>query len=119
MKDEELKRIINSKKESILKAFNNRLTLEKWDGYSSVWAYNILDDKVEFLSDIKCIKQMLIFGKPFVNCFLDKEDLDAYKWTYNIIETEVDNRLVESFENQIDSFIDVKNLALGDKNYFV
>ena len=119
MRDEELKRIMESKKDSVLKALRNRLILEKWDGYSPVWMYNILTDEVECISDISCIKTILIFGKPFINCFLEKEDLDVYKWVYNTIETEISNRMLESLEKEIGSFVNVKDLALGDTNCFV
>lgn len=119
MRDEELKRIMESKKDSVLKALRNRLTLEKWDGYSSVWMYNILIDEVECISDVVYIKTMLMFGKPFVNCFLEKEDLDVYKWVFNIIDSEVSNRISENFEKEMNYFVNVKDLTLGDKNEFL
>lgn len=118
MRDKELKRIMESKKDSVLKALRNRLSLEKWDGCSPVWMYNILTDEVECISDIDCIKTTLIFGKPFINCFLEKEDLDVYKWVFNIIDSEVSNRILEGFEKEINYFANVKDLNLGDKNYF-
>jgi hypothetical protein len=119
MRNEELKKIMESKKDLVLKAFRNRLTLEKWDEYSPVWMYNILTDEVECISDVVCIKTMLMFGKPFVNCFLEKEDLDVYQWVSNIIDSEVSNRISENFEKEIGSFVSVKDLALGDMNCFV
>ena len=119
MRDEELKRIMESKKDSVLKALRNRLTLEKWDGHSPVWMYNILTDEVECISDISCIKTILTFGKPFINCFLEKEDLDVYQWVFNIIDSEVSNRISEGFEKEVDFFVNVKDLALGDMNCFV
>lgn len=119
MRDDELKRIMESKKDSVLKAFKNRLTLEKWDKHSPIWMYNILTDEIEYTSDIDCIKITLAFGKPFINCFLEKEDLDVYKWVYNIIEVEIGNRMLESFEKEINYFASAKDLALGDANCFV
>lgn len=119
MRDEELKKIMESKKDLVLKAFRNRLTLEKWDEYSPVWMYNILTDEVECISDVVCIKTMLMFGKPFVNCFLEKEDLDVYQWVSNIIDSEVSNRISENFEKEMNYFVNVKDLTLGDKNEFL
>lgn len=117
MKDEELKEILGSKKESVLKAFRNKLILDKWDGYSPVWCYNFLTNETEYISDVNCIKPTLMFDEV-CQCFLEKEDLDTYKWFYSVMETEIHDRLLENFKKSIDSFVDVRDLALGDKYYF-
>ena len=117
MKDKEFKRITESKKEDVIKAFKNKLTLKKWDGYSPVWTYNTLTDEVEYISDIVCIK-MILTMKHFVSCFLEKKDLDTYKWAFDTIDTEISDRLSEIFENKFDNFVDFRDSSLGYKNCF-
>ena len=60
-RDELLKEKLKSKKESIKSAFSNRLTYDKWDKKSPIYAYSILTSEFEKIEDIKRIK--FLFAK--------------------------------------------------------
>ena len=97
----ELKQTIENKKEDIKKCFKGRLTYDKWDKKSPIYAYCILTDEVEKIDDVKKIKYLLQLPHTYVTYFLNKEDLDTYKWLKTTIEEEIDNSILESFSTGI------------------
>lgn len=119
-RDKVIKNIIEQKKESILKSFRNRLTYETWDKQSPIWAYSyVFDDQIEKITDVKRIEFLLKQPRPiFVNYFSNMEDLEAYKWLFELIGSEVDNAIFEGFKSRVDSFVNVKDFAMGDKNIY-
>lgn len=108
MTDEErIKSILESKKENIMKAFRNKVTYEKWDKYSPIWAYNVITGEVEKITDIEAIAfllQIKYFIKG-IEFFFNKEDVDIYKLLHDFIETEIDNAIMKGFELSINNIV--------------
>lgn len=117
-RDKAIKNIIEQKKELILKAFKNRLTYEKWDKHSPIWAYSyVFDDQIEKITDVKRIEFLLKQPRSiFVNYFSNMEDLETYKWLFELIGNEVNNAIFKGFKSSVDSFVNVEDFAIGDKN---
>ena len=113
-----IKRILENKKEDIKKSFKGRLTYDKWDKKSPIYAYCILTDEVEKIDDVKRIKYLLQLSHHYVTYFLNKEDLDTYKWLRKTIEEEIDNMILESFSTKFENFVSEKDIALEDSNVF-
>ena len=88
MTEQEIKELIESKKDSILKCMSSRLSLNTYNNKSSVWVYNMFADEVEYVTDIGSIKSALLF-KPYIHCLIDKEDADMYKWLFNFIQDQI------------------------------
>lgn len=116
MTDEQLKETLESKKEDIRNAFINKATYDKWDKHSPIWVYDILEDTIEKITDMKIITYILIFRNYYVSCFLNKKDAKTYKWLHNFIEKEVGNRILEG--TYTDNFVSFKDLNIGDQNVF-
>ena len=119
-RDELLKEKLKSKKESIKSAFSNRLTYDKWDKKSPIYAYSILTSEFEKIEDVKRIKFLLLPPNitPYTVFFSNKKDMETYKWINNTITKEIDDRIAEGFIDNFNSFDDYKNVALGDCNVF-
>lgn len=120
MQDLELKKLLEGKKDDIKKSMKGILTYDKWDKKSPVYAYVFLTNKVEEITDIKRIKFLLTSPQPFVKFFSSKEDLETYKWMHDLIESEIDTRIIEGFSSPFENFVDYKDISLGDsKVYYV
>lgn len=119
-RDELLKKEIMSKKDTIKNAFLNRLTYDKWDKKSPVYAYNIVLSEFEKIDDVERIEFLLRPFNiiPYVVYFSNKEDLEAYKWIHDTIEKEIDDRIAEGFKDHISDFVDCKDLYSGDCEIF-
>ena len=111
-RDELLKKEIMSKKDTIKNAFLNRLTYDKWDKKSPVYAYNIVLYEFEKIDDVERIEFLLhpFNITPYVVYFSNKEDLEAYKWIHDTIEKEIDDRIAEGFKDHTSDFVDCKDL---------
>lgn len=46
---EEVKNEFLSKRESIINAVKNKVTLNNWDGSSSLWVYNVFVNKIIYI----------------------------------------------------------------------
>lgn len=99
MNEQALKEMLESKRELILKVFDNRATLNKWDGHSPIWAYNVLYDEIQHITGVEAIKLVLALKPSGFVYFIEKEDVDTYKWLHDLIETEVENKLLEGWAN--------------------
>ena len=119
-RDELLKEKLKSKKESIKSAFSNRLTYDKWDKKSPIYAYSILTSEFEKIEDVKRIKFLLLPPNiiPYTVFFSNKKDMETYKWINNTITKEIDDRIAERSIDNFNSFVDYKDVALGDCNVF-
>lgn len=119
MTEERIKQIFESKKEEIRKAIQNRPTYDTWDKHSSIWAYSYVFKEEQEITDVKRIEWILKQPRtPYVNYFFNKEDMETYKWMYDLIGAEVENALLEGFKSRIDNFVDYRDLNLGDKNVY-
>ena len=118
-REELIKRILESKKIEIKQAINNRATYDKWDKHSPIWSYSYVFNEEEEIKDIKRIEWLLKQPRSmYVNFFLNKEDMETYKWMYDFIGNEVDNAIMDSFRDSIDKFVDYRDLDVGDKNIY-
>ena len=120
MNEKELKQTLESKKEDILKSFKDNITYEKWDKHSPVWAYNMLTSEILEITDSKRISYLLKLPQPYVKFFSTKQNVETYKWVQELIEAEIDNRIMESFSpgGYFDNFVDVNDINFGDKNCY-
>lgn len=118
-RDELLKEKFMSKKDVIKNAFSNRLTYDKWDKKSPIYAYSVLTSEFEKIEDVKSIDFLLQLPySPYTVFFSNKKDMETYKWIHDTIAKEIDDRIVESFTDNFNSFVDYKDSALGDCNTF-
>lgn len=118
-RNELLKEKFMSKKDAIKNAFSNRLTYDKWDKKSPIYAYSVLTSEFEKIEDVKRIDFLLQLPyRPYTVFFSNKKDMETYKWIHDTIEKEIDDRIVESFTDHFNSFVDYKDIALGDCNTF-
>lgn len=119
-RDELLKEKFMSKKDAIKNAFSNRLTYDKWDKKSPIYAYSMLTSEFEEIKDIKRIKFLLLPLNitPYTVFFSNKKDMETYKWINDTITKEIDDRIIEGFTDNFNSFINYKDIALGDCNVF-
>ena len=118
-RNELLKEKIMFRKDDIKNAFLNRLTYEKWDKQSPVYAFNTITDEIEKIEDIGRIKYLLTFPcSPLVSYYSNKQDIESYIWLKSIINQEIEDRITESFTEHFDSFVNYKDIALGDCNVF-
>lgn len=112
MRDELVKKVLENKKEELHKAFKNRLTYDKWNKQSPVYAYCIFDNLIEKIEDIKRIKFLLQNQQFGVVFFSNEADAKTYLWLRKFIEQEIDNRIAESFNaGYFENFVDVKNIT--------
>lgn len=114
-RDELLKEKLISKKDVIKNAFTNRLTYDKWDKKSPVYAYSILTSEFEKIEDVKRIKFLLLPPNitPYTIFFSNKEDMETYKWVNDTIEKEMEDRIAEGFTDYSNSFVEYQDIALG------
>lgn len=118
-RNELLKEKIMFRKDGIKSAFLNRLTYEKWDKQSPVYAFNTITDEIEKIEDIGRIKYLLTLPcSPLVSYYSNKQDIESYIWLKSIINQEIEDRITESFTEHFDSFVNYKDIALGDCNMF-
>ena len=73
MTQEQLKEILESKKEDLMNTVKNQATYNKWDKHSSIWIYDILISTIEEITDIKRIEFILSTNQPLAKFFLDKK----------------------------------------------
>jgi hypothetical protein len=116
MTQEQLKEILESKKEDLMNTVKNQATYNKWDKHSSIWIYDILTSTIEEITDIKRIEFILSTNQPLAKFFLDKKDAETYKWMIDLIERQVDEEL--SSGRYFKNFVSVKDLNIGDSNTF-
>lgn len=108
---EEIKNEFLSKQESIINAFKNKVTLNNWDGSSSIWVYDFFINQIDYVSNPNLIKKILIAGlRP---CFSHKENAEIYQWVFSTIETKISNKLSQ---RDFSNFVDIKGINHGDKN---
>ena len=118
-RDELLKEKFMSKKDAIKRAFSNRLTYNKWDKKSPVYAYSVLTSEFEKIEDIKRIDFLLQLPyRPYTVFFSNKEEMETYKWIHDTITKEIDDRITESFTDNLNSFVNYKDISLDDSNVF-
>lgn len=101
---------IKSKKDSILKAFKNRLTYNN-EWHSPIFVYNIFEENIVEITD----ENYLLFAKPPIICFSNREDAETYKWLMDIMNKEIESRIVEHFQEKINNFVDYRDLSIGGK----
>ena len=109
---EEVKNEFLSKRELIINAVKNKVTLDNWDGSSSIWVYDFFVNEIRYISDTNLITKTLLLNKLYPY-FLNKEDAETCQWIFNTIETEVNNRISQRLFND---FVNVKDIAHEDKN---
>ena len=109
---EKIKNDFCSKRELIINAFKNKVTLNNWDGSSSIWVYNVFVNKIIYISDTNLITKTLLLNKLYP-CFLNKENAEIYQWVFSTIETEISNKLSQ---RDFSNFVDIKDINHGDKN---
>lgn len=118
-RDELLKEKFMSKKDAIKNAFSNRLTYDKWDKKSPIYAYSVLTSEFEKIVDVKRIDFLLQLPyRPYTVFFSNKKDMETYKWSHDTTTKEIDDRIIESFTDNFNSFVNYKDIALGDCNTF-
>lgn len=85
-----------------------------------MYAYSILTSEFEKIEDVRRIKFLLLPPKitPYTVFFSNKKDMETYKWIHNTIKKEIDDRITEGFIDNFNSFVDYKDVALGDCNAF-
>lgn len=106
-----LKSLFEEKKKEITQAIKNRATYEKWDKHSPIWVYSYVFDSTEEISDLKRIESILKSPRSmYLNIFLNEHDMETYKWMYDIIETEIDNAIIDNLTSNIDSFVDYSDV---------
>lgn len=115
-REEILKEKIISKKDAIKRSFRNKLSYDKWDRKSPIYAYSILTSDIEIIGDIQLIKFLLSTFNfaPYVVYFSDKKDAEMYKWVHNIIEKTIDDSIAEGFSDYTNNFVDHINIDSED-----
>ena len=122
MTDEQIKQILETKKEQIKQSFKDKATYDKWDKHSPIWAYSLLTGECKKITEPKVVKLALSAPQSFVHYFFTKESMETYKWTHEFIETIIDERVIESFSSGkiFDNFISFENLVSEDtKVYYI
>lgn len=116
MTEKEIRELMEPKKDQIKQSLKDRLTYDKWDKVSPIWGYRLLTKESKEITDLKAIDFMLSIPHPYVIYFSTKESMEIYKWVHELIETEINNRILESFSsgNIFDNYVSVKDLNLGD-----
>lgn len=119
MDKEQLKEILESRKEDLMSTVKNRATYSKWDKHSSIWVYDMLTSTIEEITDIKYIKFILSTNQqPLAKFFLNKKDAETHKWMIDLIEGQINEELL--FGRCFENFVSEKDLPIGDSNtYYV
>ena len=92
---------------------------ENWDKKSPVFVYDMLTGNIEKIEDLDSI-EWILFKYLFKYCiaFTNKEASEIYKWLYDTIAHEIDNRICKGFTDNINKFVDHRELHVGNTSVF-
>lgn len=112
MTEQEIKDYCLSNKEKILKAMKSRIV--KYPIPDGTWVCNLLDATVEPY-DKKKFYEYDLPKRMLCHIFPTEEDAKSYSNLYSVIENAIEERIIEGFKNDINNFVSVENLTIGDR----
>ena len=119
MTNEQIREIFLSKENKIKKCFKEKVTYENWDKKSPVFVYSILSGDIYKFENTDVIKYVLSkFLVRYCIAFTNKEAAEIYKWLYDTIAHEIDNRICEGFTDNINKFVEHRELHVRDTSVF-